>query len=308
MKGLELARRYFFAHGAPLLERCFPDCSGRIAAGLVGEGSECFGFDDEISRDHDFGPAFCLWLRAEDHREIGAALSEALATLPTEFEGVRPSAASEWARGRRGVLEVGAFYAGLIGLARAPRSLQEWRAIPESRLAACTNGEVFCDPCGEFSRVRAQLLAFYPEDVRRKKIASRCMSAAQAGQYNLPRSLRRGELVAARLAEAQFLAHALSLVFLLNRRYAPFSKWMHRASRDLPVLGASAHALAGAIVQALGTRRKLAAVEALCAEIVGELRRQGLSDSTSAFLADHGPMAQRGIEDPELRASDVRAE
>ena len=61
MKGLELSRSFYEGAGAPMLQERFPELLGRIAVGLAGEGSECFGFDDELSADHDFEPAFCLW-------------------------------------------------------------------------------------------------------------------------------------------------------------------------------------------------------------------------------------------------------
>ena len=66
MQGLELSRAFFEAHGRPMLETQFPQLLPRLAAGLFGSGSECFGYDDEISRDHDFEPGFCIFLPGED--------------------------------------------------------------------------------------------------------------------------------------------------------------------------------------------------------------------------------------------------
>ena len=57
MQGLEEARKLYERYGVDMIERLFPKWAGRIAVGLVGHGSECFGFDDEISRDHDFPEA-----------------------------------------------------------------------------------------------------------------------------------------------------------------------------------------------------------------------------------------------------------
>ncbi len=127
-----------------------------------------------------------------------------------------------------GVFETGAFYKRFIGFDHVPKDLQEWYAIPEENLAAATNGKVFKDPVGEFTAFRQRLKEFYPEDIRLKKIASRCMAMAQSGQYNYTRCVQRAEYVAARFAEAQFIGDTISMVFLLNRQYKPFYKGMHR--------------------------------------------------------------------------------
>ena len=68
--GLELCEAFYEEYGRPMILQKFPEYEKMIAAGLVGEGSECFGFDDQTSRDHDFGPGFCLWLTDP---EIGRA-------------------------------------------------------------------------------------------------------------------------------------------------------------------------------------------------------------------------------------------
>ena len=58
MKGLELSQKFYLEHGAPMLQKEFPELCGIFAVGLCGSGSECFGYDDDISRDHDFEQGF----------------------------------------------------------------------------------------------------------------------------------------------------------------------------------------------------------------------------------------------------------
>jgi Domain of unknown function (DUF4037) len=308
MLGLEVAERYFWKHGAPLIEEKFRPYQQRIAAGLVGEGSECFGFDDEISRDHDWGPGFCVWLSEEDYRAIGPSLNAELTQLPGDFEGIVARKTSAWGAGRLGAFEIGAFYKKFIAFDRLPSNNRQWRLIPETNLATATNGKVFTDPLGEFTRFREGLKAFYPEDVRLKKIASRCMSIAQLGQYNFGRCVQREEWVAARIVEGQFCNNVISLVFLLNRHYTPFYKWMHRALKDLPVLGNVVHRLISDLVMSYGPEKKTRVIEDICATVVSGLRQNGLSDSTSDLLLDHGPRVQAKISDPELRNINVWVE
>ncbi len=301
MQGLQLARKYFFEFGLPMIRESFGDIAGRVAAGLVGPGSECYGFDDELSRDHDWGPGFCTWLNREDFAVYGEELAAAYLRLPREFDGFGPRRTSSGEEGRMGVMTVQGFYARYTGLDHPPQGIREWLQLPEQALGVCTNGQVFHDPAYGFSSWRRHLLDYYPEDVRRRKIASRCMTMAQTGQYNLARSLKRGDAFAARYCELQFCHDLMSMVFLLNRRYPPFYKWLHRAVMDLPLLGTEVYESIVEMLNSCVCELKITIIETLCSLVIEELHRQGLSDSSSGFLADHGPAVQAGILDPDLR-------
>lgn len=304
MNGLELAERYFTAYGLPLINDNFPEYKDRIAIGLVGLGSECLGFDDEFSRDHDWGPGFCLWLAKADHDRVGSVLLEAYNSLPATFEGFERTT-SEWGDGRVGVFETGAFYRRLLGRADAPETRPDWLRLQENNLSVCTSGEVFFDPLGEFSDVRRKLLAFYPDDVRIVKMAARCMVIGQSGQYNFLRSLWRHDYFAAQYAETKFCADVMSLAYLLNRRYAPYYKWLMRGVRDLPLLGSFIFEKISAMVVSGNHEHKQTIMDEICAAMIQELQEEGLSDSTSRFLVDHGPVLHEKIADPALRNRDV---
>jgi hypothetical protein len=303
--GLDLARAFYRRHGVPLLAR-HAQLAGRVAAGLAGDGSDCLGFDDLHSRDHDWGPGFCLWLMADDFRDFGPALQRDYDALPQEFQGHRRQG-GDWGSNRVGVFEIGAFYRGFIGRTQVPASLGEWLRIPEKNLAAATSGRVFEDPLGAFSGIRQGLLDFYPDDVRLAKMAARCMTAGQAGQYNLPRSVLRGDAFAAQYCEVKFCADILSLIHLLNRRYTPYFKWAQRSAQALPLLGAMVAYAITRLTLSRDADEKAALVDGICEAVAGTLRADGLSDAPGHQLLDHGPRIQAGIADPALRAMDVWA-
>lgn len=195
--GMDVSRRYWQQIGRPSLEAAFPGLMDRIAVGLAGEGSDCFGCDDAISRDHDWGPGFCVWISRADDAQLGEALRAWYASLPQSFEGFAVKQTPE----RIGVLEREAFFARFLG--RWPLEGTAWLLVQEHALAVCLNGEIFHDGDGVFTGMRAAL-ASIPEPVRQKKLAARCVTMMQAGQYNLPRCIRRGELLAAAMAASEF--------------------------------------------------------------------------------------------------------
>lgn len=304
MRGLELAERYFTVCGLPLLDDAFSEIRERTAAGLIGLGSECLGFDDELSRDHDWGPGFCLWLTAADYEQFGRLLTDAYQNLPKVFEGFERQT-SEWGNGRVGVFETGTFFRGLIGRTDPPKTLHDWLRIQEANLSTATAGKVFFDPLGEFSGIRQRLLDFYPDDVRLVKIAARCMVVGQSGQYNFLRSLQRCQHFALQYAETKFCADVMSLVHLLNRRYAPYYKWLLQSTGELPLSGAFFAEQILALVLTHDHEEKISIINAICAAVIELLRTEGLSDSGSRFLVDHGPVVHERIVDPALRSMNV---
>lgn len=304
MKGLEEARRFYKDFGAAMLHERFPDFEERIAVGLVGRGSECFGFDDEVSRDHDFEQGFCLWLTDADDILIGAELAQAYQALPRRGAAQR----SRQGEANRGPRRIGFFYRPYLGSESAPRDWRQWLSLPSWALAEATNGEVFRDDLGLFSDIRETLLHGMPEDVRKKKLAARLIAMAQSGQYNYARCLRHGEEGAAMLALAEFVRESCGAIYLLNRAHMPYYKWALRGLETLPLLGEMREPLSFLLTaenDADGQRVKQGVVEDICARVIEELRAQGLSDGGWDFLEPHAFAVRERIENPEIRAMHI---
>lgn len=310
MQGLEISKKYYEAFGKPALEAQAPELLSRLAIGLVGDGSECFGFDDALSRDHDFEPGFCLWLTRYDYDVHGFSLERLYAKLPKEFEGLSRVALSPVGGNRHGVLILEDFYQKYLGSPAAPTSNAHWLALPSASLAAATNGEVFADGLGVFSEIRSTLLAGYPEDVRRKKLAAHAVMLAQTGLYNFPRCVKRGELGAAQLCCLEFVKHAISTIYLVNGRYEPFYKWSYRGLRTLPRFSSLETALVSLSTMdnsPAEASAKAESMEEICALFVSEYCRQGLSTAAGTDIERHARALQDDITDSSLRNLHIMA-
>lgn len=326
LSGLALARAYWTEVGKPMIAERYPDYQGRIAAGLVGHGSECYGFDDAISQDHDFGPRFCLWLTDDDYAAIGARLQADYESLPSSFMGYGPRETTVRAQGehrRDGVFAIGDFFESITGHRAAPGDDRphEWLMLDEATLAAATNGAVFADPLGALLSARQGFKAM-PEDVRLALMSRRLGMMAQAGQYNVPRMLERGDGAAAWLSISEFVNAASSFVFLLNEPmtagYLPYYKWRFAALRRLSSRISTRLAGIGEQLEALmrlgsaacyggagfgeggkGASPAMAQVtgiiEGICGEVVAELRRERLTTSDETFLEWQRPYVEEHI-------------
>ena len=301
MKGLELARGYYEACAKELLKERFPALFDRMTIGLAGEGSECFGFDDDYSRDADFGPAFCIWLDGKDYLRYGQFVQQLYDDLPVMFEGYWTSEDPGVAVKKRGVLCTPVWYEGFTGFGKGPRVTEQWLRVSDFSLAAATNGQIFKEgKDSAFMEIRRYLQAGYPEDIRLKRIAMRAVMMGQAGQANYRRSYERGEYVAAALAAGEFAKAGLCMVYLLNHAYAPYYKWLHRGLKGMEKLPRS-YELFDRLAKAAPGPETEELIERICALVIAEMKRQSLTDRDSSQMTAHcGDILDR-IKDQRLR-------
>jgi hypothetical protein len=86
ISGLELSRLFYGELVRPWLAGAFTDV--RHAAALIGGGSELLGFDDAMSRDHDWGPRLQIFVSDADFTRHAPAIVAAFAkVVPTTFLG-----------------------------------------------------------------------------------------------------------------------------------------------------------------------------------------------------------------------------
>jgi hypothetical protein len=288
-----------------MIREQLPEYEGIIDAALTGSGSECYGFDDKVSRDHDFEPGFCLFIPGEEivDRRMAFQMERAYAKLPAEFEGFRRQKMNPVGGQRHGVFRIDEYFTDKIGCPAEELTAERWLRLPDYALAEAVNGEVFRDEAGLLTDCR-KILREMPEDVRRKRLAGHLLLMAQSGQYNYRRCMKHGETGAAQLAVGEFVRNTLSAAFLLNRTYMPYYKWSFRALKTLPggeELGRSLEWLLTTDNSEAMAEDKYFCMEGIASEIIGRLQEQGLTEAVCGDLEKHAYSVNDGIRDGNIR-------
>ena len=255
MSGLALARRFYQRVVGPLL-------GGNLhGAALLGDGSEVLGYDDSVSTDHDFGPRVQIFL--PEHADA-AKIHLLLRGLPRTFEGfpvifVDADHDGGAPQHQVEVTTAEAFFTQRLGVDPANgMSVAEWLLTPTQRLASLTAGAVFQDPDGALTR-RRDALRWYPDDIWRYALAAAWLRIGQEEAF-VGRAGGSGDDLGSRIVAARLSRELVRLGFLVERRWAPYSKWLGHGFADLRVSGSLGSLLATVLAEARWRERE----HALC--------------------------------------------
>lgn len=239
--GLELSRRYHDDCVGPLMARHWPGL--RHAAALLGPGSEVLGFDTPQSMDHHWGPRLQLFLANDDAATYGQQIVQRLAEeLPPELLGIPTNFGPPDAIGVRLLSPVRSgpvhhmvtveglepYWQGVTGVhpSRTPQ-VSDWLAMPQQALLAVTSGAVFHDGLDRLGALRATW-QWYPDDVWRYLLAAQWTRISQEEAF-VGRCGDVGDELGSMVVAARLVRDLMKLCFLIERRYAPYSKWLGTA-------------------------------------------------------------------------------
>ena len=259
--GLELNRAFYAEVVQPLLAAQFPDLV--YSAGLIGYGSDVLGYDTERSTDHEWGPRLLLFVTDEDYSALARAIDDTLRRkLPPTFRGYStsfsaPDAADGGVRllapGIPGAINhhitlttVSGFVQSQLGIRSAESmGLHAWLAFPEQQLLEVTAGAIYHDGLGQLLPLR-QRLSYYPDDVWRYRLACQWQRISQEEAF-VGRCAEVGDELGSRIIAARLVRDLMRLCFQLERRYAPYSKWLGTAFARLDCAEHLAPLLTGAL-------------------------------------------------------------
>ena len=273
--GLDLNRAFYVEVVQPLLATRFPDLV--YSAGLIGYGSDVLGYDTERSTDHEWGPRLLLFVTDEDYSALARAIDDTLRReLSPIFRGYStnfsaPDAADGGVRllapGIPGAINhhitlatVSSFVQSQLGIRSADSiSRRDWLAFPEQHLLEVTAGAIYHDGLGQLVLLR-QRLSYYPDDVWRYRLACQWQRISQEEAF-VGRCAEVGDELGSRIIAARLARDLMRLCFLLERRYAPYNKWLGTAFARLDCAEYLLPRLTGALSASQGAEREQYFVE-----------------------------------------------
>ncbi len=298
--GLELNERFYQTVVQPLLDEYFPTLP--YSASLIGYGSDVLGYDTALSTDHNWGPRLQLLLRPADHAAQRDAIDQLLRQkLPHTFlgyavnfsepdhaDGGTQRMTDEKRSEVRHLIEIKtipAYFHYYLGRdPYAPLDPIDWLTLGEQKLLEVTAGRVYHDGLGDLTELR-QKFAYYPHDIWLYRLAAQWTRIAQEEAF-MGRCGDVGDELGSHIVAARLVRELMRLAFLLERQYAPYSKWFGTAFGRLdcgPIL-------LPILNRALDAHPWQERQKALCAAyvVVGEIQNAlGIAERVEPTITDY---------------------
>jgi len=99
---------------------------------------------------------------------------------------------------------------------------------------------------------------------------------------------------------SEFMKHTMMMVYLLNHRYAPFYKWMHRGMEHLVILPQNKGILDELAQMPIGDERIPETIEFIVALIIREMKKQSLTSGEDNYLDNHTEQILKSIPQKEI--------
>ena len=245
MDGLTLGRLFYEQAARPIIESVI--APENYSAGLIGWSSEVLGLDDAHSRDHNWGPRFILFLQPDHYERQLELLDERLRNeLPIAIEGYPTNYATSALGDQRvmhpiesgpvnhfiEIVQFDTYLRNFLNIdPNQDLSADDWLLLSEHNLLGFTHGAVFHDGLGELGEWRKRL-SFYPDDVWRRLMIKHWRLIAEEEAF-VGRTAGRGDTLGSLVIVGRIVEHLMRLVFLMERTYAPYSKWFGLCFRQL---------------------------------------------------------------------------
>ena len=245
--GLKLCDLFYQKEVRPILTKEFPRL--RYSAALIGWGSEVLGFDTPLSRNHHWGPRLLLFLTNQDYFRLKDRISQILSdNLPCEFLGYSTNYSEPDANRvrhpvkiKRGpvnhmvqIFTLKSFFEARLAFDPSKKiRVIDWLTVPQQKLLEAVSGEVYHDGLGKLHTIREKL-AFYPEDVWLYLLVAQWTRISEEEAF-VGRTGHVGDELGSRIVAARMVREIMMLAFLMEKQYAPYSKWLATAFGRLKI-------------------------------------------------------------------------
>jgi hypothetical protein len=256
--GITLSESFYNEAARSILERCFPDVPH--SAGILGWSSEVLGYDDLTSTDHNWGPRFQLFLSKHDYDKRADQISEALSEqLPLEFRGYPTNFGISVQGDQRAMARsitgpvahkidihtVDGYFERYLGLkTQGELGAADWLSFSEHKLLAVTRGKVFHDGLETLESARKRF-SYYPHDIWLYILASQWAKIGEEETF-VGRCAQVDDQLGSMLIAGRLVRNLMHLCFMMERTYAPYSKWFGTAFSELrcgPTIGPTLEAV-----------------------------------------------------------------